>query len=124
MCKRVCLLAFLLLILLVVVVQTSFSQRPIPGTIRVDVTAIPVDVIVTDSQGRSVSGLSPTDFVVLENGVRQEINHFSVSRFGTGPRLGEVTPKTAVSEFTSIPVLDYRNFLIVLGVATRRISIP
>ncbi len=115
MCKRICILAFFLLILLVIVVRTTFSQRPIPGTIRVDVTAIPVDVIVTDSLGRSVSGLSKDDFIVVENGVRQEISHFVVTRFGGGPRLGEVTPKTTLPEAASIPMLSYRNFVIVLG---------
>lgn len=88
MCKRISILAFFLTILLVFVVRTTFSQRPIPGTIRVDVTAIPVDVIVTDSQGRSVSGLSPADFIVLEDGVRQEITSFSVARFGPGASAG------------------------------------
>ncbi len=115
MCKRICILAFFLLILLVTVVRTTFSQRPIPGTIRVDVTAIPVDVIVTDSLGRSVSGLWKDDFIVIENGVRQEISHFVVTRFGSGPRLGEVIPKTTTPETAVIPVLSYRNFVIVLG---------
>jgi len=115
MFKRVRLLAVLILVLLVIVVRSSFSQRPIPGTIRVDVTAIPVDVMVTDSQGRSVSGLSKDDFTVLENGVRQEITHFAVSRFGAGPRLGEVTAVSVAPGAAPIPVLNYRNFVIVLG---------
>ncbi len=115
MCKRICFLAFFLLMFLAVVIPTTFSQRPVPGTIRVDVTAIPVDVIVTDSLGRSVSGLTPADFIVLEDGVQQEISHFAVSQFGPGPRLGEVPARPAEAQPSVIPVLNYRNFVIVLG---------
>ncbi|RPJ87135.1 MAG: VWA domain-containing protein [Acidobacteria bacterium] len=116
MFKRVCLLAFLILTLLVIGFRSSFSQRPIPGTIRVDVTAIPVDVIVTDSQGRPVTGLSAADFVVLEEGVRQEISHFSTRGFGPGaPSVPQVAPKPAAPDVFVVPVLNYRNFVIVLG---------
>lgn len=47
------------------------------NTIRVNTTLIPVPVSVTDRAGRFVPFLKPKDFVVYEDGVRQEIAHFS-----------------------------------------------
>jgi VWFA-related protein len=35
---------------------------------------------VTDDQGRYVSGLRPEDFIIEEDGVRQDIVHFTPSR--------------------------------------------
>lgn len=47
------------------------------NTIRVNTTLIPVPVTVTDGSGRYVPFLKAKDFVVYENGIRQEIAHFS-----------------------------------------------
>ncbi len=115
MAKRIGLLALLILALSGMTVRSSFSQRPVPGTIRVDVTAIPVDVIVTDSQGHPVPGLSPADFIVTEDGVRQEISHFSMRRLGPGAPSAPATPTITAPNTTAIPDLNYRSFVIVLG---------
>ena len=47
------------------------------NTIRVNTTLIPVPVTVTDGSGRYVPFLKAKDFVVYEDGIRQEIAHFS-----------------------------------------------
>jgi VWFA-related protein len=39
-----------------------------------------VDAVVTDKQGKAVTGLRPEDFVVEENGKRQKISTFSTQR--------------------------------------------
>ncbi|MBZ5555537.1 MAG: VWA domain-containing protein [Acidobacteriia bacterium] len=91
------------------------SQESPPGTIRVRVTLIPVDVRVTDPKGKPILDLKQEDFSVFENGVRQDIRHFSVETLtatvsGSAdkallrkvPRL-ELVPQTA------------RTFLILLG---------
>src|SRR5262245_15970342 len=50
------------------------------GTIRIDTDFVTVDVIVTDRQGnRSSAGLTVSDFVVFEDGVRQKIDRFSAT---------------------------------------------
>jgi Ca-activated chloride channel family protein len=46
----------------------------------VDVQAVALDVLVTDREGRFVSGLRPDDFRVLEQGVPQELSLFSPGR--------------------------------------------
>jgi hypothetical protein len=58
---------------------TQPQQGP-PGTIRVKVTLVPVNVRVTDTNDEPVLDLTKEDFVVLENGMRQEIRHFSVEK--------------------------------------------
>jgi VWFA-related protein len=48
-----------------------------PPTIRITVTLIQVDAVVTDSQGRHVTDLGPQDFEILQDGVFQKITHFA-----------------------------------------------
>ncbi len=47
------------------------------NTIKVNTTLIPVPVTVTDRSGRYVPFLKQKDFVVYEDGIRQDIAHFS-----------------------------------------------
>ena len=46
----------------------------------VDVRAVALDVLVTDREGRFVSGLGPDDFRVLEQGAPQELSLFTARR--------------------------------------------
>jgi len=46
----------------------------------VDVRAVALDVLVTDQEGRFVSGLRPDDFRVLEQGVPQELSFLTDRR--------------------------------------------
>jgi len=62
------------------------TQQPgPPGTIRVRVRLIPVDVIVTDEHDKPVADLKREDFQVFENGRRQEVRHFSLQTFTAEP---------------------------------------
>ncbi|HKV40676.1 MAG TPA: VWA domain-containing protein, partial [Blastocatellia bacterium] len=45
--------------------------------VRISVTLVQVDAIVTDSKGRQVTDLKPEDFQVVEDGKPQEITNFS-----------------------------------------------
>lgn len=47
------------------------------NVIKVNTTLIPIPVTVTDRSGRYVPFLKQKDFVVYEDGIRQEIAHFS-----------------------------------------------
>src|SRR5580658_10976860 len=53
------------------------SQQSAGPVIRVTVDLVQVDAVVTDSQGRHVTGLKPEDFTILEDGKPQKITHFS-----------------------------------------------
>lgn len=68
---------------LVVLVATSAlsaqqAQQAVPAipppTIRVTTHMVLVDVVVTDKQGKAITGLHPEDFVVEENGKAQKIS--------------------------------------------------
>ena len=48
-----------------------------PPTLRITVTLVQVDAVVTDSQGRHVAGLSRDDFQVLQDGEPQKITYFA-----------------------------------------------
>jgi VWFA-related protein len=55
----------------------SDSSRPLPPiSERVDVSVTNVDVIVTDSKGNRVPGLTREDFEVIQDGVPQTITNF------------------------------------------------
>jgi VWFA-related protein len=86
-----------------------------PGTIRVRVGLVPVDVVVTDDHNRPVPDLKQEDFQVFENGRLQEVRHFTVQTFT------DTTPQTGrPSTIRLIPTLELapqsaRTFLILLG---------
>ena len=54
-----------------------------PGTIRVRVRLVPVDVTVIDKDGKQVPDLRQEDFQIFEDGKEQEIRHFSVQNLAT-----------------------------------------
>ena len=45
-------------------------------TVTTDVNVVNVDVVVTDKQGKLVTGLSAEDFQLFENGEQVEISNF------------------------------------------------
>src|SRR5437764_14993150 len=59
-----------------VAAASLWAQQPsIPSpTIRVSTHMVLVDVVVTDKQGKAITGLHPEDFVVEENGKIQKIS--------------------------------------------------
>ena len=52
-----------------------------PPVFRGSTTLIPVDVRVIDRDGKPVTDLRQSDFTVAEEGVRQDIRHFSTHAF-------------------------------------------
>lgn len=67
------------------------AEVPAP-TIRVSTHLVLVDVVVTDKQGKPVSGLKPADFTVQEKGKTQKVAFFSTPEQAinqnTPPELG------------------------------------
>ena len=61
--------------------QTSQPESEIPQpAIRVTTHMVLVDVVVTDKQGKAITGLHPEDFVVEENGKSQKIASVSTPK--------------------------------------------
>ena len=57
--------------------STPIVEPSDENTIKVNTTLIPVPVTVTDHAGRYVPFLKKQDFFVYEDGIRQEVAHFS-----------------------------------------------
>jgi VWFA-related protein len=53
------------------------APQPPQATFRSRISVVPVDVRVIDANGKPVIGLNAGDFIVTEDGVRQELKHFS-----------------------------------------------
>src|SRR5205085_7281154 len=58
--------------------------------VRISVTLVQVDAVVTDGKGRYVTDLKPEDFEVSEDGKRQHLSHFAYVE--TQPATPAVTP--------------------------------
>jgi len=97
------------------------DQRPgPPGTFRVRVRLIPVDVVVTDKNDRPVPDLKKEDFTILENGRPQEIRHFTVQTLSPEEQTQAGKVPAAPTRLRKVPTLDLtprsnRTFLILLG---------
>lgn len=62
---------FASILALIALALPAFPQQPFEE--RIDVNAVLLDIIVTDSRGNQILGLTKDDFIVTENGVPQEI---------------------------------------------------
>jgi VWFA-related protein len=94
------------------------TQAPsqVPGAFRSSITLVPVDVRVVDRDGRPVTDLKQEDFTLLEDGVRQEIAHFSRQVLAPQPPApDQATPSLRRAPSYDIAPQKLRIFLIVLG---------
>lgn len=75
-----------LALLATLAIPAAAQQQPFQE--QIDVNAVLLDVIVTDSRGNQILGLGPDDFIVKENGVAQKVDsvdYFTNRRLLTGP---------------------------------------
>ena len=56
---------------------SAASQQETHPRFSANVSAVALDVVVTDTRGRFVSGLTQDDFLVLEEGIPQEVTFFT-----------------------------------------------
>ncbi len=96
--------------------EAQTSQRPgPPGTIRVRVLLIPVDVVVTDDHDRPVTDLKREDFQVFENGRLQQIRHFSVQSYSPEAPPPPAPSGIRISRTVEATPQKARTFLLLLG---------
>jgi VWFA-related protein len=80
-------------------IATADPQQPPPqraaGTVKGDVTAVLIDVVVRDKKGQPVHDLTQADFEVIEDGVPQPIGSFTPVFEGAGLREPVTSPKAA-----------------------------
>jgi len=91
------------------------KQGP-PGTFRIRVLLVPIDVIVTDDRDRPVTDLKQEDFQIFENGRPQEVRHFAVQTFTAAMPPGPAQPSSIrISNVIEPKPQSARTFLILLG---------
>ena len=90
-------------------------QKPVGGNLvlKSTVNRVILDVVVTDSNGRPVRGLTAKDFSVAEDGRAQEILAFDVHSLETASDFAKLPPLPA-NTFVNIPPAPERGPLYVL----------
>jgi VWFA-related protein len=91
--------------------QASSDSEPQSPVFRAAIDSVDVDVIVTDRKGKFVTGLTPDDFEVYEDGLPQEVSTFSVVDLPTSRSVvdaGGASPRDAL-------VSEGRRFIMILN---------
>ena len=94
--------------------QPPTGHQQAPPVFRGAVTLIPIDVRVTDKSGKPVTDLRPEEFTIVEDGVRQDIRHFSVRTLSAAPPAAD-TPLVLRDSAVGLAPQANRIFLFVLG---------
>ncbi|HKP84480.1 MAG TPA: VWA domain-containing protein [Blastocatellia bacterium] len=63
--------------------KQSAPQKDKDEVVRISVTLVQVDAVVTDDKGRHVTDLKPEDFEIYEDGRRQQITNFNYVTTGS-----------------------------------------
>ncbi len=84
----------------------ALAQTAVPAadnTIRITSRIVYVDVVVHDSSGRLVRGLTQSDFKVLEDGKPQQIEYFAAHTYDIGAPRPTAPPPAAKNVFSNVP---------------------
>jgi VWFA-related protein len=79
-------------LLLLFALFAAAAQDTPPPTLRITVTLVQVDAVVTDSKGRHVSDLRPEDFEIRQDGELQKITYFSYTPEAAPPAAAGKAP--------------------------------
>jgi VWFA-related protein len=93
-------------------VETKISAPE--ATIKVDVRQVLVPVVVIDSAGHHVTGLTQADFKIFEDGVEQHITAFSVEHSGVPQPDAPSASSTAPQQAAPSPPKPRRTYMIVI----------
>ena len=115
--RRICVTVVAVLLCVSAFAQQQPAQQPTqPPPFRSRVTVVPVDVRVVDRDGKPITGLTASDFTIVEDGVPQKIVHFSFHALEAQQSAATPAPldfRKPLGETVSPP--SKRIFLIVLG---------
>ena len=95
-------------------IAAARAQDPQQPTFRAQTALVPIDVRVLDRGGQPITDLTPSDFTILENGVRQNIRHFALQLI-TRDAAAAADRLTRVTADSPLTTRNRRVFLIVLG---------
>jgi VWFA-related protein len=96
----------------------SATGRPQVPAFRARVTLVPIDVRVLDRDGKPITDLKQEDFTIEDEGVRQDIRHFSTQELvAEPPQRGTAPARPALRNApeSSFTPRKARVFLVVLG---------
>src|SRR5215813_6013295 len=100
------------LLLLLTTVGAQSNQHGTPqkhpeekeDVVRISVTLVQIDAVVTDSKGKPVTDLTKDDFEIYEDGRRQPITNFSyINTQPDAARITTASTKTSASPPPSTP---------------------
>src|SRR5271163_1629616 len=94
--KRLAIALVLFVSLSVFVGSSSVAQESGPPRINVTVDLVQLNVAVTDSKGKYVTGLRPEDFIITEDGIPEDIATYGEGNVSARALLGK-TPSGAAS---------------------------
>lgn len=83
-------------------------QKEKEDVVRISVTLVQVDAVVTDDKGRYITDLKPEDFELFEDARRQRITNFSYIDTRPASREVAATPATRSNRNTTTPVPPVR----------------
>jgi VWFA-related protein len=124
-----------LFVLFSLVVGDCLAQKPSAddAVVKISTDLIQIDVTVTDGKGKIVTGLSPSDFEIFENGEKQPISNVTfVSRLSAGatinapgtPNVQPTSPSQIISSGKAVRtiaiVVDDLNLSFVSVTYTRK----
>lgn len=72
--------------------------------VRITTNLVQIDAVVTDKKGQPVTGLTPEDFEILENGKSQAITNFSFIKVAPRPAVNKREEKPAKPAKNALPV--------------------
>jgi VWFA-related protein len=118
-------------LLLPLLAASTFAQQPAAtpaktdDVVKISTDLIQIDVTVTDKKGKVVTGLTPADFEVFENGERQTISNFSfASRISGGATLGTGTDASGQNGAVAGPTTSSVRRTIAIVVDDLNMSFP
>ncbi len=89
--------------------QTGKPDEPAgDDVVKISVTLVQMDVVVTDRQGRLVTDLKADDFEVFEDGRKQEISNFSFVTTGAESAELSVAPRASSKHGVIVPPVRLR----------------
>ena len=84
-------------------------------TFRAGTILVPIDARAVDRGGNPVRDLRRDDFIVLENGVQQDVAHFSTHEYEEKSSRDSSAPLTDDAQPAALNAPSHRTFVFVLG---------